>query len=293
MSVEIPVAFVHKFRDDFIMLAQQKESRLQRTVRQDPDLLQGKAGYFDRIGATEAQEVTNRHGDTPLISTPHSRRRIILRDYDWADLIDKRDMRRMINAGQLPGRYRMNATWAMNRKKDDLIIAAANGNAYSMDEDDAATTVALPAAQKVVAAAGGMTVAKLLSAKEIIDGADVDEEEPRYCVLTAKQVTNLLNTTEVKSSDYNTVKALAEGKINTYLGFDFIRSERLTVDGSSDRLCLAYTQSALGIAIGQEIGVDIGPRRDKRNSIQVYVDMSFDATRIEDEKLVQIACVET
>lgn len=292
MSVEIPVAFAQKYRGDFIMLSQQKESRLQRTVRQDPDMLDGKAGYFDRIGATAAQEVTNRHGDTPLISTPHSRRRIVLRDFDWADLIDKRDMRRMISAGQLPARYNQNAVWAMNRKKDDLIIAAANGNAYSIDEDDDASTVALPAAQKVLAQAAGFTLAKLLEAKEIIDGSDVDEEEPRYALLTSKQVTTLLNTTEIKSADYNTVKALAEGRINTFLGFDFIRTERLTVDGSADRLCLLYTQSALGIAFGQEIGTDIGPRRDKRNSIQVYVDMSMDATRIEDEKLVQMACVE-
>ena len=292
MSIEIPVAFAQKFRGDFLMLAQQKESRLQRTTRQDPDQLDGKAGFFDRIGATAAQEVTSRHGDTPLISTPHSRRRIVLRDFDWADLIDKRDMRRMISAGQLPARYNQNATWAMNRKKDDLIIAAANGSAFSIDEDDGATAVPLPAAQKVLVQAAGFTLAKLLEAKEIIDGSDVDEEEPRFALVSAKQVTDLLNTTEIKSADFNTVKALAEGKINTFLGFDFIRTQRLTVDGSADRLCLIYTRSALGIAFGQEIGTDIGPRRDKRNSIQVYVDMSMDATRIEDEKLVQMACLE-
>ena len=216
MSLEIPVAFAQKFRGDFIMLAQQKESRLQSTVRQDPDQLMGKAGFFDRIGATEAQEVTSRHGDTPLISTPHSRRRIVLRDFDWADLIDKRDMRRMLSAGQLPSRYQQNATWGMNRKKDDLIIAAANGNAFSIDEDDAAATVALPAAQKIAVGAVGLTLAKVLQVNEILAGAEVDEEEPKFAIVTAKQITNMLNTTEVKSADFNTVKALVEGKINDF-----------------------------------------------------------------------------
>lgn len=296
MSLEIPVAFSQKFRGDFIMLSQQKESRLQRTVRQDPDQLMGKAGFFDRIGSTDAQEVTTRHGDTPLISTPHSRRRIVLRDFDWADLIDKRDMRRMISAGQLAPRYNQNAIWAMNRKKDDLIIAAAIGNAFAIDEDDGALAVPLPASQKVGVDIGGvgsgLNLAKLLAAKEIIDGSDVDEDETRYAAVSAKQVTNLLETTEVKSADFNTVKALVEGRINTFLGFEFIRTQRLKTDVNGDRQNLFYTQSALGIAFGDEIATDIGPRRDKRNSIQVFVDMSMDATRIEDEKLVEVAARE-
>lgn len=293
MSTEIPVAFAQKFHDDFIMLSQQKGSRLERTVRRDPDMLQGKFGHFDRIGKTEAAEILNRHGDTPLISTPHSRRRVGLRSFDWADLIDKRDVARMIAGGQLPARYSQNAVWAMGRKKDDLIISAANGNAVSIDEDDAATNVALPAAQKVAAGGTGLTIGKLRSAKQILDGSDVDEDEPRFAVVTSKQVQDLLATTEVTSSDFNTVKALVAGQINTFMGFEFIRTERLTVDGASDRLCLFYAASALGMAVGEEVMVDIGPRRDKRNSTQVYVNMDMDATRIEDEKLVQVACVET
>lgn len=296
MSFDVPVSFAQKFRDDFIMLSQQKESRLRRTVRDDPDKLDGKFGFFERIGATEAQEVTDRHGDTPLISTPHSRRRISLRDFIWADLIDKRDMRRMIAAGQLPARYRENAVWSMNRKMDDRIIAASVGDAFSVDEDDAATAVPLPSAQKVGVDVGGtgsgLNVQKVLTAKEIIDSSDVDPDEPRFAVVQARQITNMLNETEVKSVDFNTVKALAEGRINTFAGFEFIRIQRLGTDANGDRQSIFYSMMALGIAIGQEIEVDIAPRRDKRNSIQVLVDMSVDATRIEDEKMVEVACRE-
>jgi hypothetical protein len=162
-----------------------------------------------------------------------------------------------------------------------------------MDENDAATAVPLPASQKVPVDASGLTLAKLLITKEIISGAEVDEDEEITFALSNKQVTNLLNTTEVKSADYNTVKALSEGKINSFLGFNFKRTQRLAVDGSGDRLCLAYAKSGIGLAVGQEIESDIGPRRDKRNSIQVYVDMGMDATRIEDEKVVEIACQES
>lgn len=299
MSLTIPISFTEKFRDDFIMLAQQKESRLRRTVRDDPDELSGRFGYFDRIHPTEMNEAQGRHADTVLVNTEHSRRRIGLRDLDWADLIDKKDMRRILAAGMLPAKYRDNAVWAANRKQDDLIIAAATGNAVSIDENNVATNVPLPAGQIVAVDHGGggnvgLTIAKLRQAKHILESSDIDEEEPRFFVATSEQLNlDLLATTEVTSSDFNTVKALAEGKINSFLGFEFIRSERLLLNSSGHRQNLAYTRTAMGLAIGQEIEVDIGPRRDKRNSTQVYVDMGLDATRVEDEKLVAVECLES
>lgn len=285
MSVNIPVSHVEMYRSNVITLAQQKGSRLFGTCRNDGSVV-GRTVYYERIGATAASQVTTRHADTPLTSMPHSRRRADLTDWDWADLVDNIDKIRTIFD---PTNYYAQAgMWAIGRAIDDVIIGAANGNAY--EGQSGATVTALPAAQKVAVSASGLTIAKLLAARELLDAADTDPELPRYCVLTAKQVTDLLNTTEVKSADYNTVKALAAGQINTFMGFQFIRTQRLTVDGSSNRLVLCYTSQAIGIGMGQELQVDIGPRRDKRNAIQVYVNASIAATRIEDEQLVQIAC---
>lgn len=295
MPVTVDIAHTQKFFDDFIHLAQQKTSRLLPTVRDDPDSLDGKAGYFERLGAVEMTEVTGRNQDTNNTEQPHSRRRILLRDFDLGSMVDKIDARRMKNGAQLPARYLNNAVWAANRKRDDLIIAAANGNAFSMDADDGATAIPLPAAQKILHQGAGLTLAKLLNTKEILDGAEVDEDEARFAIVTSKQVTDMLSTTEVKSADYNTVKALALGQIDTFLGFKFIRTEKLTVDGSGNRLCLFYVKSAIGIATPDPTfdDMDIGPRRDKSLNVQVYLSMSMDATRIEDEKLVQMAYVET
>lgn len=293
MSFQVPNHYQIRYRDDVIELAQQRMSRLRRTVREDPDELSGKAGYFDRMGAVNASEVTGKLADITLGDVPLSRRRIILRDFDWYGAVDRGDKRRIAKGKNLPEKYKDNAVRAMNRQYDDVIIAAATGNAYSVSSADAASAVALPAAQKVAVAASGLTKAKVLNVKEIIDGSDVDEDEARYFIVTAKQVTDLLNVTEVTSGDYNTIKALVEGKINTWLGFEFIRSERLTLDANGDRQCLAYTATALGLAIGEDIVTDISVRNDKRGlPLQAGVLFSADATRIEDEKLVEIACQE-
>lgn len=298
MSFQVPVFYQIRYRDDVIALAQQKESRLINTVRDDPDELNGKAGYFDRMAAVEANEVTGTLQDINLSDVPLSRRRILIRDFDWYGALDRSDKRRIKQGKNLPQKYVNNAVRAMNRKKDDLIIAAATGNAFGVDKDDAATPIALPGTQIVgvdIGGAGsGLNKAKILAAKEIIDGSDVDEEEERFAVVTAKQVTNLLNITEATSSDFATVKALVEGKISHWLGFTWIRSQRLTNDAANaDRQCLFYTGTAMGYAKGEEIDTDISPRLDKRgHPVQASVMFSSDATRIEDEKLTVVKCRE-
>ena len=96
MSTEVNKAFVNKYRSNFIHLAQQKGSRLRNFVRVNEGVV-GKADHFDRLGSTSAQKMTSRHADTPLISTPHSRRKVVMEDYNWADLVDKADQIKMLS----------------------------------------------------------------------------------------------------------------------------------------------------------------------------------------------------
>jgi hypothetical protein len=208
-------------------------------------------------------------------------------DYDWADLIDQEDKVKMLITPQ--SEYAMAGANAMGRAMDDAIIAAASGSAAGGVAG--ATAIALPASQKIAVGTTGLTLDKLLSAKEIIDSSDVDPDEARYLICSAKQVTDLLNTTQVTSSDYNTVRALASGNIDTFLGFKFIRSERLA-KVSTTRSCLAYTESALGLAVGKDITTRISERDDKNYATQVFLSMIIGATRIEDEKVVEIGAKE-
>lgn len=292
MSIQVPVAFQQKYTNDFLLLAQQDGSRLRRTVRTDPDRLDGKAGFFDRIGAVSMAEITGRHQPTVLQSTPHSRRRITMRDFAFADAIDWQDV---IRLGRDPsGKYAQNAQMAAGRQIDDLIIAALGGNAYSIDDADAATTVALPSAQKIATGSGGMTVYKVRQAKKLLDAAEAGTQNnaKRYMVCTSNQIDDMLGTTQVTSSDYNSVKALVNGEINTFMGFEWIRTERL-IKSSTTRYCYAYTQNAIGLAVGKDPMVDMRIRGDLNLAMQIYVAMVMDATRIEDVQVVQVACTES
>ena len=89
MSNQITTAFVQQYSNNVQMLSQQKGSLLRGVV--DVESVNGKHAYFERIGQVSAQKRVSRHSDTPQIDTPHSRRRISMADYEWADLIDQQD----------------------------------------------------------------------------------------------------------------------------------------------------------------------------------------------------------
>lgn len=287
MSIDIPQHHVQQYKDNVFHLSQQKMSRLRRTVTDDGDIV-GDRVFFDRLGQTAAQKVTTRHADTPLMNTPHSRRMAVMEDHDWGDLVDKTDTLKTIY--DPTNKYAQAASAALARSTDDVIIAALGGTAY--EGKTGATAVALPAAQKIAVGATGLTVAKLRTAKKLLDKAEVDEMIPRYFVTNAEGIEDLLSDTNVTSADYNTVKALVAGTVNQFMGFEFIRIERLLTDGSGSRLCYAYAKTAIGFGSPLEPNVDIGPRRDKRNAIQVYASMSLGAVRREDVQVVEVAIAE-
>jgi len=287
MSVQITTAFVEQYKSNVFHLSQQKGSRLRDAVR--TETVVGKSHFFERIGSTAAQKRTSRHSDTPRVDTPHSRRKVTMEDYDWADLIDQEDKVRMLISPE--SEYAQAGAWAMGRAMDDAIIDAASGNAFGGVAGG--STVALPSGQKIVHGSAGLSVTKLIEAKEILDANSVDPEEPRYCVVTSKQLSDLLAITQITSADFNSVKALVQGEIDTFMGFKFIRTERLDTNSSSNRLVLAFAQSGIGLAVGQDINTRISERADKNYATQVFLSMTIGATRIEDEKVVEIECTES
>ncbi len=298
MSNQITTAFVEQFSNNLLMLAQQKGSRLRGAVMNKQVV--GDAAYFERIGPTDVLAITTRHGDSPQVDSEHSRRRVTLAGYDWGDLIDQQDEVQMLIDPK--SAYAQNAAFAMGRQIDRLIIAAATGNAVAVSSSLSATTtnVALPAGQIIDDDFGttnsNLTIPKLIEAKRIFMANDIDDSEELVLVANASAIASLLNTTQVTSADFNTVKALVRGDIDTFLGFKFLRTELLagTADGTDTdpKLMLAFAKSGIGLATGMDIKVQIAERPDKRFSTYVYAQMRMGAVRIEDTKVVAIQCVQ-
>lgn len=285
MSTQVTTAFVQQYSANVQMLSQQMGSRLRDAVRVEN--ITGKNAFFDQVGKATAQKRVTRHADTPQIDTPHARRRVSLVDYEYADLIDDQDKVRMLI--DPTSSYAMAAAAAMGRAIDDEIIAAALGTAYTGETGSTATS--LPAAQQIANGSADLTVAKLREAKKILDLSDVDPSIPRYIAVGPDQVEALLADTNVTSSDFNTVKALVQGEVNQFMGFNFIVTNRLAKSGNI-RSCFAWAEDGLALAVGRDVMARIDERNDKGYATQVYYCMSIGSTRMEEEKVVQIDCDE-
>ncbi len=268
--------FVEAFKSNVIHLSQQHPSRLRPTV--DSMTVKAETANVERMGNKEAVEKTTRHTPTPILDVPHDRRKLTMQDFQWADLVDEEDQIKMLISPK--SEYAKAAAWAMNRQYDRLIVEAATG--ASTDGDGAA--VALPASQSIGSAGGGLTLDLVLEAKEKLDANEVDSAS-RYMVLNSAAMSDLLGTTEVASSDFNTIKALVRGEVNQWMGFSIIHTE-LVAETTAQVLC--YHKSAIRLGIGRDIVTRIDKRFDVSYADQIYAAFTAGATRVEEEKIVQV-----
>lgn len=305
MSDQITVNRNQMYNSSVYHQVQQKGSKLEGLVRKET--LKGKSGYFDSIGPVAAIKKTGRHSNTPQIDTPHNRRRVTMADYEWADLVDDQDKLRMI--WDPTSYYVQAAVMAFGRSKDDVIIASVSGTSYAGEEGE--TPVVLPTSRKIMANDGAgaskLNVNTLRQIKYEFDKLDMDEQI--NMVIDAKGVQDLLADEKLTNQDYAVVKALATGEVNAFMGINFIMCNRVVSqdgallfnnDGSFDSGAgdnvdadgftkfLAFAQSGVIMAVGEDITTKIDVRADKSYSTQVYARMSIGGTRLEEEKVLEV-----
>ena len=269
-----------------MMLSQQKGSRLRDAVTVKSGVV-GEECYMDQLSAFDALPRTTRLAQTNPTLADYARRRIALEDFYIAKGIDKMDDVRTL--GDPTSAIVQSGMAGMGRQIDDLLIEALSGTAYTGKVGG--TSTVLPTSQKVAVGTTNLTLAKLLSGLEILNGNDVDPSDSKYIVISSGMLTSLLNTTEIKSADYNSVKALVQGEVDTFLGMKFIRSERL-LGGASTRKALLFTKSGVGLAIGRDVKSRITEESTLHFAKQLYFSMSLGASRLEEDKVVEIACNE-
>lgn len=318
MSVNVNAAFVQQYSTNVTMLLQQQGSRLRNTVTTYG--FQGKAASMaEQFGQVSPVRNQSRHSDTPLISTPQDKRWIYPNDYDWADLIDSQDKLRMLI--DPTSAYSLAGAWAMGRAIDDEIISgfftsnntgengtSATGTLYAYNSNSQSVGATVGAS-----AATGLNVAKLRAAKRILMTSEVDiDNDQLFCGITAKQHDDLLNEAQAISLDYNTKPVLVDGKITSFMGFNFIHTERipgggsfnaainptLTAGGSdgsyttnSRWMVPVWAKSGMALGMWNDIQTSVDRRPDKRNSYQVYVTGTFGGARLEEKRCVLINCV--
>jgi len=290
----IPDHFTTQFDSNWKHLVQQKNSKLKEYVTLDS--IEGKEKSYNQLDATSMTQITDRSRDTRISDQAMAKRWIRPLNYDCAKLVDEFD-EQFLGEVVLPTSPIIQSHAAAYARTCDKIIIDALGLPASTGPTGIVQTP-LPATQKIAAnyvesgavANSGLTIAKLRAAKFLFDSNEVDEEEERIMVVSAKQLQDLLRTVEATSADYNTVRALVDGTLNTFMGFKFRRSQQLPL-ATDIRSCFAYVKSGIVLAErGLKTHMDI--RTDLSHSLQIRSVASLAAVRMEEKKVVEIACDE-
>jgi len=225
-----------------------------------------------------------RNVQTPNNDPALSRRMGTLVDYHDARLLDRGDELRSISDPR--SAYTIAAAGSLGRKIDDVILAAAVGTAYYGETGSSSVTHSNTVA---IATVGYPTLANIVAIKKAFDDADVEEED-RIMVISPLSLSNLLQIDKMASQDYAAVKALVRGEIDSFLGFKWITTTRLSstvgLVAAGSISCIAFQRFGICLGMGAAPMVRTDERTDLSYSWQIYYELNIGAVRLEEARIV-------
>jgi hypothetical protein len=277
MAVAISNAFVQMF-DAEVKQAYQGSRALAGLTRERTNV-EGNQVKFPKIGKGTATVRVPQTDVTPL-NVSYSQVTASMSDYiaaEYSDIFNQQkvnfDERRELV--QVVGN-------AIGRRMDQLVIDALN-----------ASSTSLTVATGIGGATTNLNIEKLIEAKKLMDANNVPAEG-RAMVIHANSLAGLLGETEIQSVDFNTVKALVSGEVDTFMGFKFVTIGDRDEGGlpiPSTRTCFAFHRDAIGMCIGMNQRSEINYVPEK-TSFLVSSMFSAGAVAIDDEGIVKISCTE-
>lgn len=287
MTTTIDQSYANGYSDLIHDLAAQKGSKLMNTVRMETR--DKEIDYFERMGPGDDTEKLVRNQDSPSHEQAHSRRQVTYGEFQFYPTLDRADDQKLLI--DPTSKYVQEGLNVYGRRADKQIVDAALGTAKA--GKNGGTSVAFPAAQTITTA-GGLTKAKIIDALELFGFNDtLDDPDSMYLVCTQKQISDVLNDSELTSGDYNNALLLMEGTVQRLLGFNWIvlSPDILPISGST-RSVLCYQSSGVILSRG-DFDSEIVKRSDKSKMWQLQNDYTMGAVRMEEERVVKINCTES
>ncbi len=293
-----------KYSEKWGSFLQQEASRLDKYVTVETGL-SGKMVAMDQYGLLSFTEKQSRMQQTTVAEAPTVRRVMYPHIYTKAVGFDEYDAKKLANIDVPVSKTIEGLRAAAGRTMDSVMISEFLGTAHT--GETGATTVSFPVDQTIgedyvesgSAANSNLTLGKLRHALNMLMKAEAWNEERRaygdelVLACTSSQINALLQQPEVSSYEYNTVRALAEGKLDSFMGFRIIRTEQLPVTNAGIRSCLAWVKSRAAFGIWDDFKVRISVRDDLDETLQVRAKFACGATRLQEEGFVKILCAES
>lgn len=282
--------YAQAYARNIMQLAQQKYSKLLPACYVKPNV-KGKTFYQDQIGQWSMETKAGRNVQTPNNDPVLARRMATMVDYHDARLLDRGDELRMLSDPR--SAYTIAAAQSVGRKIDTVVAAAIVGTAYYGETGSSSITLGTDAISGISHIAGTpatLTFARIRQAKRILDQENVEMED-RYFAINPVGLEYLLGVSEATSADYNAVKALIRGEIDTWMGFKWLTSTAFPVSGTQTT-CAAWQKYGICVAMAAEPTVRTDERTDLSYSWQVYYELNIGSVRLEEARVVKVDIIE-
>ena len=283
--------YAQAYAANIMQLAQQKYSKLMPVVYMKPNV-RGKTYFQDQIGQWSMDTKGGRNVETPNNDPNLGRRMGVMIDYHDNRLLDRGDELRMLSDPR--SAYTIAAASSLGRKIDSeiavkILATAATGETGSTTVTLGTTDISAhvnPTQSGATGTAATLTFSRVRAAKKVLDKEDVEMED-RFFVVSPDGIEQLLSTTEATSSDYNAVKALVRGDIDSWMGFKWIMSNQLSSSGTQTS-CFAMQRYGCCMALSAQPIVRTDERTDLSYSWQVYYELNIGVVRLEEPRVVQM-----
>ena len=316
LSAGIPEHFVDQFEGTLYHLLQQTESKFQQAVEVKP-IVNAEDKAFDAIGKLGLTEKTGRNPETPVRDITTERRWVNTTPYHDSVLIDPDDdLNRIVEPGSdIMQEYLA----AINRKKDDIILAAIDGAVVSGRTSKGGETITWASQDGNVKYTGkdtgrtiahdcssgncsssdtGMTIEKAELVREYFAYKDAPDNIPIWGAISPRQATNLFGQVEYTSGDYNTSKPLAVGRIiRGWHGINWIVSNKIVVGSSNDVdadtsviRCPFWLQNGLILGVQDMVSTKMSIESMLSYSKRIYVHMNMGAMRRDEDRVCYVEC---
>ncbi len=302
MTVPYPTAnyglypdFTAQYSSNLELLLQQLQSVLRPHVNEQGGLVGKMASPVTQYSSITMKAPRGRFSPIEHVNPYSLRPWMFPQPGEIAELIDSFDKLQTI-VDPTSG-YVKAAAAATGRYWDDGIITAATGTRQigtdigNLTPDTFSTASFQVASTFGSSSASGLTVAKLIEARRILRHYHNDlDMDPPCIVIGSQQEADLLNQTQVVSTEFNDKPVLVDGRLKRFLGYDIAVSERLSV-AASVRTAIVFVKS----------GITLGLWKDMENYIDIRADLSgrpwqlttqtmFGPVRTQNGKVVSILC---
>jgi len=304
--------FYNAYNAARLHVPQERKNPFEGTVT--TDVLRGEQQSYDDFGISNLKQKTTRFATVETTDNDMHRRWLFANWYYDAKLVDRQDNIALLS--DPTGDFIKSLAYGVERLKRDVILkafeASVSGGKNPGQTSYSFSNTAIGSGGAVIVhdttyagAAGGtskgLSTDKLILIRETFSRWGVPDGVPIYLACTFRQKSDLLREQQTKGQNTSEVEALVDGRINRYMGINFVETNGITLTSNGDLdgdtsvfKCYAYIPEGIVLATSPAPNFAVDKRAELvGDTWQIRADFAAAAIRRNENMVIKVECANT